>query len=79
MSGERPTGGEGRGATAVQAGKALCVSETIFPAASRHVLRLVYRGFGDGGALQPGPQARLEGGEFVDLRGSGAARPGASR
>ena len=64
------------GATAAQAGKLLCVSETIFPAASRHSMDLVYRGIEAGGALQPAPQTRLAGGEFIDLRGSGAARAG---
>jgi len=54
----------------------LCVSETIFPAVSRHSMDLVYRGIDAGGALQPAPQTRLAGGEFVDLRGSIAARPG---
>jgi hypothetical protein len=66
-----------RGTTAAQAGKLLCVSETIFPAASRHSMHLVYRGISAGGALQPTPQSGLAGSEFVDLRGPAPARPGA--
>ncbi|MEW6553016.1 MAG: hypothetical protein AB1384_01855 [Actinomycetota bacterium] len=52
------------------------MSETIYPAASRHSMRLVYKGCDAGGAPQPAPLARLAGGESIDLSGSGPARPG---
>ncbi len=66
---EGQVGGRGENKTqAVQAGKQLCVSETIIPRGSRHSLNLVYRGMGTGGGLRTSPDVRMAGREFVDLR-----------
>jgi hypothetical protein len=63
--------------TRAQAGKMLCVSETIFPFSSRHSMSMVYGGIAADGGLQPTPEVRMMGGEFVDLRGP--ARLGGSK
>lgn len=52
----------------VQAGKLLCVSETIFPDSSRHIVHMVFRGIEMGGELKPSQDARVAGAEFVDFR-----------
>jgi 8-oxo-dGTP diphosphatase len=52
----------------VQAGKLLCVSETIFPDSSRHIVNMVFRGIESGGELKPSSDVRVRGAEFVDLR-----------
>jgi hypothetical protein len=77
MSGTLHDNSGERGTTAAQVGKLLCVSETIFPAASRHSMHLVYRGISAGGALQPTPQSGLAGSEFACMRGPAPPRPGA--
>jgi len=51
-----------------QAGKVLCVSETIFPEGSRHSVNMVYSGIHEGGGLKPAPETRMAGGDFVDFR-----------
>jgi ADP-ribose pyrophosphatase YjhB (NUDIX family) len=52
----------------VQAGKLLCVSETIFPDRSRHIVNMVFRGIERGGELKPSRDVRVTGAEFVDFR-----------
>lgn len=51
----------------VQAGKLLCVSETIFPDGSRHIVNLVFRGIEKGGELKPAADVRVVAADFVDL------------
>ena len=51
----------------VQAGKLLCVSETIFPDGSRHIVNLVFRGIEKGGEIRPPADARVAAAEFVQL------------
>jgi hypothetical protein len=57
-----------------QAGKLLCVSETIFPPGSRQNLNMLcwYEDTGEG------PQRRLAGGEFEGLPGIHGAAPGSA-
>ncbi|RJP31243.1 MAG: hypothetical protein C4536_08300 [Actinobacteria bacterium] len=62
-------------APAAQAGKLLCVSETIFPHGSRHSMNLVYHGIGTGGAARHLSDVRMAGKEFVDLRELDPASP----
>ena len=73
MDGALVRGAGEKRAPAVQAGKQLCVSETIFPRGSRHSFNLVYRGIGTGGRPGPPLDVRMSGGEFVDLRDMGPA------
>jgi hypothetical protein len=68
-----------RQAMRAQAGRSLCVSETIFPGGSRHSMNMVYRGMDAGGGLKPAPQERMAGGEFVDFRRLQGAAPGTAR
>jgi ADP-ribose pyrophosphatase YjhB (NUDIX family) len=56
----------------VQAGKLLCVSETIFPDSSRHIVHMVFRGIERGGKLQPSRDPRVKGAEFMDFRNLGS-------
>jgi len=51
----------------VQAGRLLCVSETLYPDGSRHIVNLVFRGLERGGEIRPSSDARVEGCAFVDL------------
>jgi 8-oxo-dGTP diphosphatase len=51
----------------VRAGSLLCVSETIFPDASRHIVNIVFEGTEKGGELAPAIDARVVSAEFVDL------------
>jgi ADP-ribose pyrophosphatase YjhB (NUDIX family) len=48
----------------VQAGKLLCVSETIYPDRSRHIVHLVFRGIERGGELRPSRDVRVAGADF---------------
>jgi ADP-ribose pyrophosphatase YjhB (NUDIX family) len=52
----------------VQAGKLLCVSETIFPDGSRHIINMVFRASREGGELKPSRDKRVVGSEFVSLK-----------
>jgi ADP-ribose pyrophosphatase YjhB (NUDIX family) len=51
----------------VQAGKLLCVSETIFPDASRHIVNIVFQGDEKGGEPVPGSDTRVVGADFIEL------------
>ncbi len=51
----------------VQAGRLLCVSETLYPDGSRHIVNLVFRGVERGGELRPSSDPRVEGCAFVEL------------
>jgi 8-oxo-dGTP diphosphatase len=55
----------------VQAGKLLCVSETIFPDRSRHIINMVFRGIETGGELKPSQDVRVAGSEFVGFKDLG--------
>jgi len=57
-----------RNASAAQAGKLLCVSETIYPHGPRHGVNLIYGGIRASGGLRPSSYVRVVGEEFVDLR-----------
>lgn len=64
-----PAWKEGAAGTArAQAGKLLCLSETIYPDDTRQGVNPVYRSQRAGGGILPAPQSRMTGGEFVDLR-----------
>lgn len=52
----------------VRAGKMLCVCETIFPDASRHIVNVVFEGIEMGGELKPAVDTRVAGAEFFDLQ-----------
>ncbi len=51
----------------VQAGRLLCVSETLYPDGSRHIVNLVFRGLEKGGEIRPSSDTRVEACMFVDL------------
>ncbi len=51
----------------VQAGRLLCVSETLYPDGSRHIVNLVFRGLEKGGEIRPSSDPRVEASVFVDL------------
>lgn len=74
---EDVSGGSGRGrSTQAQAGKSLCVSETIFPQASRHSVKMVCDGAVNGARPKGVQRNKVLGGEFVDLRGLDGVAPG---
>ena len=56
----------------VQAGKLLCVSETIFPDSSRHIVHMVFHGIEKGGRLKPSRDPRVKGAEFIDFHNLGS-------
>ena len=56
----------------VQEGKLLCVSETIFPDSSRHIVHMVFQGVERGGKLQPSRDPRVKGAEFMDFHNLGS-------
>ena len=69
-----------RRVTGVQAGRLLCVSETILLQGSLHSIDMLY-GRGEGRRLPPASQQRTAGGEFVDLRelrGTASGRKGSA-
>jgi 8-oxo-dGTP diphosphatase len=51
----------------VQAGKLLCVSETVFPDKSRHIVHMVFRGIEEGGELKPSRDVRVVGADFMEF------------
>lgn len=51
----------------VQAGRLLCVSETMYPDGSRHIVNLVFRGVEKGGVIRPSSDPRVDACLFVDL------------
>jgi 8-oxo-dGTP diphosphatase len=55
----------------VQAGKLLCVSETIFPDRSRHIINMVFRCAEIGGELKPSRDVRVVGSEFIGFKDLG--------
>ncbi|MBN2025910.1 MAG: hypothetical protein JW854_04050 [Actinobacteria bacterium] len=57
-----------RCATTAQAGRLLCVSETIYPHGLNHGLKPVYRGMHMVGGAMPLPYVRIAGKEHLDLR-----------
>jgi len=56
----------------VQAGKLLCVSETIFPDSSRHIVHMVFHGVEKGGRLKSSRDPRVKGAEFIDFNNLGS-------
>lgn len=56
----------------VQAGRLLCVSETIYPDGSRHIVHLVFEGIERGGEIRPPLDTRVKGAEFIALRDLGS-------
>lgn len=56
----------------VQAGKLLCVSETIFPDGSRHIVHMVFHGVERGGRLKPSRDPRVKEAEFIDFNNLGS-------
>jgi hypothetical protein len=54
----------------VQAGKRLCVSETIYPGGSHHGMNLVYHGIDAAGGSRRAYDALDAGDGFTDLRES---------
>lgn len=56
----------------VQAGKLLCVSETIFPDSSRHIVHMVFHGIEKGGKIKTPRDPRVKGVEFMDFNSLGS-------
>lgn len=64
-----------RNVSAAQAGRLLCVSETIYPHGPRHDVRLICGSVRTAGGLRPSSCVRMAGEEFVDLRALAPAAP----
>jgi hypothetical protein len=58
----------GKKAPSAQAGKLLCVSETIYPHGSRNSMNMICSGVRASEGLRPSSYVRMAGKEFVDLR-----------